>query len=106
MLSRLMLNIPLTLWELSVTEQKHRALLEVMAGILVTEVAGRHGASGLRRADLASLGKEQAERERITGVAMALLAAPEHPEAGRAVLLSSVSILSKFPRNGGLPWPP
>jgi hypothetical protein len=33
------------LWELSVTEQRYRAVLEVMAGVPVTEVAERHGAS-------------------------------------------------------------
>jgi transposase InsO family protein len=33
------------LWELSVTEQRYRAVLEVMAGIPVTEVAGRYGVS-------------------------------------------------------------
>ena len=33
------------LWELSVTEQRYRAVLEVMAGVPVTEVAGRYGVS-------------------------------------------------------------
>jgi transposase len=33
------------LWELSVTEQRYRAVLEVMAGIPVTEVAERYGVS-------------------------------------------------------------
>jgi transposase len=33
------------LWELSVTEQRYRAVLEVMAGVPVTEVAGRCGVS-------------------------------------------------------------
>src|SRR5258706_284105 len=40
-----MLDTPLMLWELSVTEQRYRAVLEVMAGIPVTEVAGRYGVS-------------------------------------------------------------
>jgi transposase InsO family protein len=40
-----MLNTPLMLWELSVTEQRYRAVLEVMAGIPVTEVADRYGVS-------------------------------------------------------------
>jgi transposase len=33
------------LWELSVTEQRYRAVVEVRAGIPVTEVAGRYGVS-------------------------------------------------------------
>src|SRR6201981_3773263 len=33
------------LWELSVTEQRYRAGLEVLAGVPVTEVAGRYGVS-------------------------------------------------------------
>jgi transposase InsO family protein len=33
------------LWELSVSEQRYRAVLEVMAGVPVTEVAGRYGVS-------------------------------------------------------------
>src|SRR5690348_7232319 len=33
------------LWELSVTEQRYRAVLEVAAGIPVTEVAERYGVS-------------------------------------------------------------
>jgi transposase len=33
------------LWELSVTEQRYRAVLEVRAGVPVTEVAGRYGVS-------------------------------------------------------------
>src|SRR3984885_34758 len=33
------------LWELSVTEQRYRAVLEVAAGVPVTEVAGRYGVS-------------------------------------------------------------
>ena len=40
-----MLDTPLMLWELSVTEQRYRAVLEVMAGIPVTEVAERYGVS-------------------------------------------------------------
>jgi transposase len=40
-----MLDTPLMLWELSVTEQRYRAVLEVMAGISVTEVAERYGVS-------------------------------------------------------------
>ncbi len=40
-----MLDTPLMLWELSVTEQRYRAVLEVLAGIPVTEVAGRYGVS-------------------------------------------------------------
>jgi transposase InsO family protein len=40
-----MLDTPLMLWELSVTEQRYRAVLEVMAGVPVTEVAGRYGVS-------------------------------------------------------------
>jgi transposase InsO family protein len=36
----------LMLWELSVTEQRYRAVLEVLAGVPVTEVAGRYGVSG------------------------------------------------------------
>ena len=35
----------LMLWELSVTEQRYRAVLEVLAGVPVTEVAGRYGVS-------------------------------------------------------------
>jgi len=31
------------LWELSVTEQRYRAVLEVLAGVPMTEVAGRYG---------------------------------------------------------------
>ncbi len=33
------------LWELSVSEQRYRAVLEVLAGVPVTEVAGRYGVS-------------------------------------------------------------
>ncbi len=33
------------LWELSVSEQRYRAVLEVMAGVPVTEVADRYGVS-------------------------------------------------------------
>src|SRR5215472_7179052 len=33
------------LWELSVTEQRYRAVLEVIAGVPVTEVAERYGVS-------------------------------------------------------------
>src|SRR6266568_6572192 len=33
------------LWELSVTEQRYRAVLEVKAGVPVTEVASRYGVS-------------------------------------------------------------
>ena len=40
-----MVDTPLMLWELSVTEQRYRAVLEVMAGVPVTEVAGRYGVS-------------------------------------------------------------
>jgi transposase InsO family protein len=40
-----MVDTPLMLWELSVTEQRYRAVLEVMAGIPVTEVADRYGVS-------------------------------------------------------------
>ena len=40
-----MLDTPLMLWELSVTEQRYRAVLEVGAGIPVTEVAERYGVS-------------------------------------------------------------
>jgi transposase InsO family protein len=40
-----MVDTPLMLWELSVTEQRYRAVLEVMAGVPVTEVADRYGVS-------------------------------------------------------------
>ena len=40
-----MVDTPLMLWELSVTEQRYRAVLEVLAGVPVTEVAGRYGVS-------------------------------------------------------------
>jgi transposase InsO family protein len=40
-----MLDTPLMLWELSVTEQKYRVVLEVLAGVPVTEVADRYGVS-------------------------------------------------------------
>ena len=40
-----MLDTPLMLWELSVTEQRYRAVLEVVAGVPVTEVADRYGVS-------------------------------------------------------------
>jgi transposase-like protein len=33
------------LWELSVVEQRYRAVLEVATGVPVTEVAGRYGVS-------------------------------------------------------------
>ncbi len=36
-----MLDTPFILWELSVTEQRYRAVLEVLAGVPVTEVAVR-----------------------------------------------------------------
>lgn len=38
---RLMLDTAFMLWELSVTEQRYRAVLEVLTGVPVTEVAGR-----------------------------------------------------------------
>jgi transposase InsO family protein len=40
-----MLDTPLMLWELSVTEQRYRAVLEVLAGVPVIEVADRYGVS-------------------------------------------------------------
>jgi transposase InsO family protein len=40
-----MLDTPLMLWELSVTEQRYRAVLEVLARVPVTEVAERYGVS-------------------------------------------------------------
>jgi transposase InsO family protein len=40
-----MVDTPLMLWELSVTEQRYRAVLEVMAGVPVTEAADRYGVS-------------------------------------------------------------
>jgi transposase InsO family protein len=40
-----MLDTPLMLWELSVTEQRYRAVLEVLAGVPVTEAADRYGVS-------------------------------------------------------------
>ena len=40
-----MLDTPFMLWELSVTEQRYRAVLEVLAGVPVTEVADRYGVS-------------------------------------------------------------
>jgi transposase len=39
------LTLPLMLRELGVTEQRYRAVLEVLAGVPVTEVAGRYGVS-------------------------------------------------------------
>ena len=39
------MTLPLMLWELSVTEQRYRAVLEVAAGVPVTEVADRYGVS-------------------------------------------------------------
>jgi hypothetical protein len=41
------------LWELSVSEQRYRAVLEVLAGVPVTEVAGRYGGEPPERACLA-----------------------------------------------------
>ena len=38
-----MLDTRLMLWELSVTEQRYRAVLDVFSGIPVIEVAQRHG---------------------------------------------------------------
>ena len=40
-----MFDTPIMLWELSVTEQRYRVVLEVGAGIPVTEVAERYGVS-------------------------------------------------------------
>ena len=40
-----MLDTPLMLWELSVTEQRYRAVLEVLAKVPVIEVAERYGVS-------------------------------------------------------------
>jgi transposase len=37
--------LPLMLWELSVAEQRYRAVLEAGAGVPVTEVAERYGVS-------------------------------------------------------------
>jgi transposase InsO family protein len=47
------------LWELSVTEQRYRAVLEVLAGVPVTEVAGRYGVS--RQSVHAWLGRYRGE---------------------------------------------
>ena len=40
-----MLDTPLMLWELSVTEQRYRVVLEVLAGVPVIEAAERYGVS-------------------------------------------------------------
>jgi hypothetical protein len=40
-----MLDTPFMLWELSVTEQRYRAVLEVLARVPATEVADRYGVS-------------------------------------------------------------
>jgi hypothetical protein len=40
-----MLDTPLMLWELSMTEQRYRAVLEAVAGVPVTEVADRYEVS-------------------------------------------------------------
>jgi transposase InsO family protein len=40
-----MLDTPFMLWELSVIEQRYRAVLEVLAGVPVTEAAERYGVS-------------------------------------------------------------
>jgi Helix-turn-helix domain len=47
------------LWELSVTGQRYRAVLEVLAGVPVTEVAGRYGVS--RQSVHAWLGRYRSE---------------------------------------------
>ena len=47
------------LWELSVTEQRYRAVLEVLAGVPVIEVAGRYGVS--RQSVHAWLGRYRSE---------------------------------------------
>jgi transposase-like protein len=39
------LTLPFMLWELSVAEQRYRAVLEAAAGISVAEVAQRYGVS-------------------------------------------------------------
>ena len=54
-----MLDTPLMLWELSVTEQRYRAVLEVLAGVPVTEVAERYGVS--RQSVYAWLGRYRDE---------------------------------------------
>jgi transposase InsO family protein len=54
-----MLDTPFMLWELSVTEQRYRAVLEVMAGVPVTEVADRYGVS--RQSVHAWLGRYRSE---------------------------------------------
>ncbi len=43
-----MLDTPLMLWELSMTEQRYRAVLEAGAGVPVTEVAERYEVSWAR----------------------------------------------------------
>ena len=53
------------LWELSVTEQRYRAVLEVLAGVPVTEVAERYGVS--RQSVHAWLGRYR--EEGIAGLA-------------------------------------
>jgi Homeodomain-like domain len=40
-----LVTLPFMLWELSVTEQRYRAVLEVRARVPVTEVAERYGVS-------------------------------------------------------------
>jgi hypothetical protein len=54
-----MLDTPFMLWELSVTEQRYRAVLEVLAGVPVTGVADRYGMS--RQSVHAWLGRYRSE---------------------------------------------
>ena len=54
-----MLDIPFMLWELSVTEQRYRAVLEVLAGVPVIQVAGRYGVN--RESVHAWLGRYRSE---------------------------------------------
>src|SRR5882724_5098628 len=83
------------LWELSVTGQRYRAVLEVLAGVAVTEVADRYGVSRqsvhawLRRyreegppglADRSH--KAHAHPWQVPAVRWSLRAAPGPPEAG------------------------
>ena len=57
-----MLDTSFMLWELSVTEQRYRAVLEVLAGVPVTEVADGYGVT--RQSVHAWLGRYRSEGPR------------------------------------------
>ena len=89
------------LWELSVAEQRYRAVLEVLAGVPVTEVADRYGVS--RQSVHAWLGRYRGEGP--PGLADRSHRVRAHPWQIPAELESAVCELRRaHPRWGPSGW--